>query len=87
MPLFLVGTASAGLPGNVQVVGVRAWARSLIQSTSGSGAGLPAPFVAYLVALEQNIRDGHLDVVGDELAQLIGRPTTSAIQVLTRLAR
>jgi len=41
-----------------------------------TAAGLDAGTVAFLVALDDNIHNGHLGETTGDLARLIGRPTT-----------
>ncbi|MFW7415821.1 SDR family oxidoreductase [Demequina sp. SO4-18] len=40
------------------------------------GAGVPEPFAEMVVRIDQSVRAGELDVAGDDLARLAGRPTT-----------
>ncbi|WP_084104216.1 NAD(P)H-binding protein [Demequina sp. NBRC 110056] len=41
------------------------------------GAGTPEPIAEFAVALDRAVRDGELDVLGADLAELAGRPTTA----------
>lgn len=41
------------------------------------GAGVPEPYAHVSVAIDQAVRAGELDAVGDDLARLAGRPTTA----------
>jgi NAD(P)H dehydrogenase (quinone) len=51
------------------------------------GAGVPAGFAAVLADADAAIRAGELDVVGDDLRRLIGRPTTTLQAALAALPR
>ncbi|GAA4936462.1 NAD(P)H dehydrogenase (quinone) [Actinomycetospora succinea] len=47
--------------------------------------GVDAGTVGFLVELDQNIRDGELDITDGTLARLLGRPTTPLIDTLRAL--
>jgi NAD(P)H dehydrogenase (quinone) len=50
-----------------------------------TAAGLDEGTAGFVVALDGNIRDGALDVPGDDLARLAGRPATGLVQSVREL--
>ena len=47
------------------------------------GAGLPAGVASFVAAIDQGIARGDLDIPGDDLARLIGRPVTPLAQAVS----
>ncbi|RKP44778.1 SDR family oxidoreductase [Cohnella endophytica] len=50
-----------------------------------SGAGVPEPFVPFLVGIQSAIRDGALEVESDDFVKLLGRPNTPLDEALRQI--
>ncbi|WP_146762268.1 hypothetical protein [Paenibacillus contaminans] len=49
--------------------------------------GLPSPIAGLFAAVQQNIKDGELDVASSDFDKLIGRPATPLIDALTLIVK
>ncbi|RAV21431.1 hypothetical protein DQG23_09090 [Paenibacillus contaminans] len=65
----------------VKQVGIAEYADYLVS------VGLPSPIAGLFAAVQQNIKDGELDVASSDFDKLIGRPATPLIDALTLIVK
>jgi NAD(P)H dehydrogenase (quinone) len=80
-PITLAGLAEAV----TEVTGTKVTYRDVTADELGAilrGSGLDDGTAGFVVALEESVARGDLDVVGDDLERLLGRPATTLEQAL-----